>query len=276
MLVGQRLRVVTRNGTIPGVIARKPIHLLTDEESKQVPEFKALHIDIGAVDGDDARKRVRVGDVGGDRRRAGRGSRNGRLVSRALEQPGSAATSPPRRRGSWPPTAAPPADVVALAVTQEDAAFAGARTSAFAVQPDAAIVVDGTFATDQPGEDRAGADDGKHPLGSGPAITRGTTLHPGVFDLLLDVAGRRQEFRVHRLEVPGLRANGHRRGRGAREPRAPGDAHRASCRSQAALHAHPPSRLASLADIDRSPPGSSPRSPSGSEPGMSFEALAPA
>jgi putative aminopeptidase FrvX len=63
VLVGQRLRVVTRNGTIPGVIARKPIHLLTDEESKQVPEYKALHIDIGALDGDDARKRVRVGDV---------------------------------------------------------------------------------------------------------------------------------------------------------------------------------------------------------------------
>ena len=53
--------------------------------------------------------------------------------------------------GSSPSRAARPGDVIALAVTQEETSFAGARTSAFHHDPDLAIVVDVTFATDQPG-----------------------------------------------------------------------------------------------------------------------------
>ena len=41
-----------------------------------------------------------------------------------------------------------PGDVCALAVTQEEITFAGARTTAFSLEPDLAIVVDVTFATD--------------------------------------------------------------------------------------------------------------------------------
>ncbi len=63
VLVGQRLDVITRDGVVPGVVGKKPIHLLDAEERKKAPELKHLHIDIGAKDGDDARSRVRVGDV---------------------------------------------------------------------------------------------------------------------------------------------------------------------------------------------------------------------
>src|ERR671933_828633 len=63
ILVGQRLEICTRDGRIPGVVGKKPIHLLKDEERKQVSELRNLHIDIGAKDGDDARSRVRIGDV---------------------------------------------------------------------------------------------------------------------------------------------------------------------------------------------------------------------
>src|SRR6185369_8507820 len=59
ILVGQRVEVATRNGPIMGVVGKKPIHLLKDEAR----ELKHLHIDIGAKDGDDARSRVRIGDV---------------------------------------------------------------------------------------------------------------------------------------------------------------------------------------------------------------------
>src|SRR5918996_1671429 len=40
---------------------------------------------------------------------------------------------------------------VAVAATQEEITFAGARTTAFTLRPDIAIVVDVTFATDAPG-----------------------------------------------------------------------------------------------------------------------------
>src|SRR5690242_12591859 len=63
ILVGQRVEVLTRDGRVPGVVGKKPIHLLKDEERKQAPELRGLHIDIGARDGDDARARVRIGDV---------------------------------------------------------------------------------------------------------------------------------------------------------------------------------------------------------------------
>src|SRR6476646_2705497 len=63
VLVGQRVRLETRHGTSTGVIARKPVHLLKDDERSKVPELKDLHIDIGAKDGDEARELVRIGDV---------------------------------------------------------------------------------------------------------------------------------------------------------------------------------------------------------------------
>src|SRR5918993_5005883 len=63
ILVGQRVEISTREGRVPGVVGKKPIHLLKDDERKKAPELKNLHIDIGARDGDDARSLVRVGDV---------------------------------------------------------------------------------------------------------------------------------------------------------------------------------------------------------------------
>ncbi len=63
ILLGQRVRIATRDGAVVGVIGKKAIHLLREEERKQTPEVRDLHIDIAAVDGDDARARVRVGDV---------------------------------------------------------------------------------------------------------------------------------------------------------------------------------------------------------------------
>jgi endoglucanase len=73
-------------------------------------------------------------------------------------------------------------EVLAVAATQEETTFGGSRTSTFALAPDAAIVIDGTHATDAPGIDVKQA--GRHDLGSGPVITRGTTLHPRLFELL--------------------------------------------------------------------------------------------
>ena len=63
VLVAQRVEVLTRSGPIYGVIGRKPIHVLEGDERKKAVELKGLHIDIGARDGDEARRLARVGDV---------------------------------------------------------------------------------------------------------------------------------------------------------------------------------------------------------------------
>jgi tetrahedral aminopeptidase len=61
-LVGQRMTVWTSNGPVAGVIARKAIHLLTDEERKQAVKLKDLWIDIGCKDKAEAESLVRIGD----------------------------------------------------------------------------------------------------------------------------------------------------------------------------------------------------------------------
>ena len=62
ILVGQRVEIATRAGVVPGVVGKKPIHLLRDEDRKKVPELKDLHIDIGAA-GRRRRARARCGSA---------------------------------------------------------------------------------------------------------------------------------------------------------------------------------------------------------------------
>jgi putative aminopeptidase FrvX len=183
-LVGQRIRVATRGGDVLGVIGRKPIHLIRGDEREKAPKIKDLHVDIGASDGDQARRTVRIGDVGvleaepvmllGER-----------LVSRALDNrigcyvAAEAARQVAQAGGG-------PGDVYGVAVVQEETSFAGARTTAFGLEPDIAVVVDVTHATDQPGVELGPVT--KHALGSGPVIARGTIIHPVVAELLHDTA----------------------------------------------------------------------------------------
>src|SRR5688500_2215382 len=61
-LIGQRMTIYTAGGPVPAVIARKPIHLLDQEERKQVVKQKELWLDIGAKDKDEATSAVSVGD----------------------------------------------------------------------------------------------------------------------------------------------------------------------------------------------------------------------
>src|SRR4051812_37695548 len=62
ILVGQRVEVRGKGGLVPGVVGRKPIHLLEPDQRKKVVELKGLHIDIGAADREEAEALIRVGD----------------------------------------------------------------------------------------------------------------------------------------------------------------------------------------------------------------------
>jgi putative aminopeptidase FrvX len=180
ILVGQRVEVATRDGRIPGVVGKKPIHLLKDEERKKVPELKQLHVDIGAKDGDEARSLVRVGDVAVI---AGEPVElpNRRVISRSMDNRLGCFVALEAARLVAEAGGAP-GDVAAVAVAQEEITFGGAHTTAYTLRPDIAIVVDVTFATDPPGTDEKEL--GRHKFGSGPVLTRGSTLDPTVFELL--------------------------------------------------------------------------------------------
>jgi putative aminopeptidase FrvX len=184
ILVGQRVSVGTREGEVPGVVGRKPIHLLKDDDRKKVARLEEMHIDIGASDGDEARRLVRIGDVAvieGEPVELP----NGRAVSRSMDN----------RLGCYVAyetvrlvreAGGAPGDVVGVAAVQEETTFGGSTTTAYALRPDLAIVVDVTHATDAPGIEVNEL--GAHPFGSGPVIERGSNLNPGVVELLYETA----------------------------------------------------------------------------------------
>ena len=58
VLVGQRVEVIGRERPVPGVVGRKPIHLLEQEERKQAVKLKQLYVDIGVRNSEEARALV--------------------------------------------------------------------------------------------------------------------------------------------------------------------------------------------------------------------------
>ena len=188
VLVGQRIRLLTKAGDVLGVIGKKPIHLIKGDEKEKASKLEDLWIDIGAKDRDDAvRRGVRVGDPG---------VIDGKLVELTEDLIASRAID--NRIGAFVVLEAlrlladdpPAASVTAVATAQEEIGYSGggARTSAYVIDPTVALVVDVTFATDAPGLEKKEL--GEHKLGGGPVLSRGSAAHPVVFDRLVAAAER--------------------------------------------------------------------------------------
>jgi endoglucanase len=184
VLVGQRVEILTRDGVVPGVVGRKPPHLTDAEERKKAVPLKGLHVDIGAKDGDEARSMVSPGDqavIAAEPLELP----NGRVASRALDNRLGVfvAIEVARRVKEAGGNAGP---VCGVAAVQEEIGAHGARVMAYELEPDLAVVVDVTHATDAPGVDPGEL--GDHGLGSGPVITRGAIVSRAANDLLDEVA----------------------------------------------------------------------------------------
>lgn len=188
VLVGQRVRIITRKGDVLGVIGKKPIHLIKPDERDKASKITDLWIDIGTRGRDAVLERgVRVGDpavidarlieLDGDLI-ASRSIDNRIGAYVVLEALRLLAESPGR------------AETTAVATTQEEIGYhgGGARTGAYRLEPQVALVVDVTFATDSPGVEKKEV--GEHKVGGGPVLTRGSASHPLVFEKLVEVAER--------------------------------------------------------------------------------------
>ena len=183
-LIGQRMTIYTAGGPLPAVIARKPIHLLDQEERKQVVKQKELWLDIGAKDRDEAAAAVAIGDP----------------VTLELgyqEMRNNLANSPgmDNKTGLWVSIEALHRAVkrgglnVALygvATVQEEIGLRGAVTSAYGIHPHVGVAVDVTHATDCPTIDKGQEGDIK--LGGGPVVYRGPNMNPLVVERLRGAA----------------------------------------------------------------------------------------
>ena len=180
-LIGQRMTIWSKNGPLPAVISRKPIHLLTEEECKQVVKIKDLWLDIGAKCKEEAESHVRVGDpvtlnLGYQE------LLNGRANAPAMDN----------RTGLWVVIEALHrtknlnCSLYAVSTVQEEIGLRGARTSAHAIDPHVGIAVDVTHATDCPTIDKR--QQGEIELDGGPVIFRGPNMNPHVTERLMDLA----------------------------------------------------------------------------------------
>jgi endoglucanase len=147
--------------------------------------MKDLFIDIGALNGEEARSVVRLGD-GVVLAPQPVELRNNRVASRSFDNRVGCyvALETARRVAEGGGSAG---DVVAVAAVGEEVGdFAGARTTAYAVRPDVAIAVDVTWSRDIP--DAEVEEMGDIRVAQGPTLARGAPLSERVFDLLLETA----------------------------------------------------------------------------------------
>ncbi len=184
IISGRRVDILTKKGAIRGVTGKRAVHLMSPEDRRKVPEMHQMWIDIGAKDRDEALERVQIGDAAvydhGFERLHGP-----LAVSRAFDD----------KTGAYTVNEAlirlakgrkPSCKVVAVSTAQEEIGTRGAITSAYLANPDVALAVDVSHATDHPDADHRKY--GRFTLGGGPILTRGPNIHPAVFDRLVGCA----------------------------------------------------------------------------------------
>lgn len=164
VLLAQRVRVMTRGGQVPGVVASKPPHLMSSDERTKLVKKEKMFIDVGASNEDEAREMgIRVGDAIVPESRFA-------LIEKTVykdgkKQKGKASIAMGKafdnRAGLYVATEvlrrlsaekiAHPNTVLAAATVQEEVGLRGAGTAGYKVEPDVCIAVDVDIAGDVPG-----------------------------------------------------------------------------------------------------------------------------
>lgn len=185
IISGRRVIIQTAAGPVKGVTGKRAIHLMEDAERKKVPEIHEIWIDIGAKTKAEALSRVAIGDVATyDHEFALIHGSIG--TARAFDNKvgayivGETLIRLAREKSKLA------AKIVSVATTQEEIGTRGAQTSAFAVDPHVALIVDVGHATDHPDCDPRKF--GETKLGGGPIICRGPNINPKVYERLVTCA----------------------------------------------------------------------------------------
>jgi len=153
--------VVVGKNRVPGVIGSKPIHLQRPEERRKALGVEELYIDIGAAKKEEAERLVNIGDlayfttefatIGPDK-----------FKGKALDDRVGCAMLIDVLRDNYQ------IPVYGAFTVQEEVGLRGAGTAAYQIQPDLALVLEGTTAADVPETPKH-----KHAttVGKGPCLT---------------------------------------------------------------------------------------------------------
>ena len=164
---GSEVDILTATGRIPGVIGKKPIHLLSPKERETPSELTDLWIDIGAENKKEAAKLVAIGDPIAVRSNYQRLGKN-RIKSKGMDDKiGAFVVAETLRNLSKRKIKV---EVHGVGTVQEELGLRGAVTSSFGIDPKVGFAIDVGFATDIP--DIAKKILGEIKLGNGPELNR--------------------------------------------------------------------------------------------------------
>lgn len=199
-------RYVVIGENVKGVILSKPVHLISADERKKLPNVDSLYIDIGATSREEAEKSVLLGDsavICGDFY-----ENKDTFIAKAIDDRAGCAVIIDLIRNY------DEYSFYASFSVQEEVGIRGATVTAYTINPDFAIVLESTTAADiadTPPEKTVCA------LGDGPAVSfmdRGTVYDKALFNAALKsgvkcqakkfVAGRNGAAVVH-LSREGVR-----------------------------------------------------------------------
>ena len=170
------------DAAVAGVVGQTAIHL-RDVGNEEYDDLEEQFVDVGAESAEEAGELVEVGDpvtvntqvqdLAGDR-----------LAARGMDN----------RIGTWAAAeglrraveADVDATVYAVSTVQEENGVQGAKMVGFDLNPDAAVAIDVTHATDNPDVDKKRQ--GPVELGQGPVVGRGSANHPKLVDLARSAA----------------------------------------------------------------------------------------
>ncbi|TFG73371.1 MAG: M42 family peptidase [Anaerolineales bacterium] len=147
---------------LPGVIGVKAIHRAAHSDRNKAPELSALAVDLGATSTDEAK---RIAPLGTSITFATKFHDLGEtLYGKAFDDRAGCAILLKLLQGLPFPF-----DVYGVFTVQEEIELRGATVAAYSVEPDIALVLEGTLADEYPREDTDTSTTTQ--LGSGPAIT---------------------------------------------------------------------------------------------------------
>jgi len=195
---GKRVNVHTSAGPLPGVIGKKPIHLMDNKDRETVVKLESQYIDIGAQDKKEAQKLVRVGDAvtfeSADLRLQG-----DRVASRGFDDKAGCFVVAEVLRLVAASAGKLSVDLYGVSSVQEEIGLRGGTTSCYTINPDVGICVEVDFATDQPDVEKK--HNGEVALGKGPILARGANINPHLFELLSKTA-EKEKISVQHTATP--------------------------------------------------------------------------
>ncbi len=189
VLIGQKVIISTENGPVNGVISRKPIHMMEEEEANSLPEnICELVVDIGANGREEAEDVVSIGDFITIDRNVSE-LLNDRITSKSIDNRIGAwcVAETLRNIGTYIRSYGRTLtfNIIGVGTVQEEINGSGSAMMS-ALNPSYVYVIDVTNATDIPGVSKEKHCDVK--VGSGPVIAFGSPIHRGMAKNLEKVA----------------------------------------------------------------------------------------